>query len=457
MSDPLRPDRAQREALAASASHTLEALYARRAASPTYVPVDPDLIAHMRRPPTEAGEPAETLFAEVELAASQGWDKSSGGNLSFIPNGALASGVVAATLASGVHAFTGGAHEAAALTALEQSIIEWMAGVVGLPAGAGGVLLSGGSLANQTAVATARIAVLGDEASDGVMYLSERAHHSVSKAARLAGIRPEQIRTVGTDRAGRFDVEELHETIRADRAAGHRPFLVVGVAGSTDTGSVDPLEELASVAAEAGAWFHIDAAYGGFFALTERGRARMVGLGSADSITVDAHKSLFLPYGVGAILVRDPATLREAHAGSGHYLRDVPTVDDLPHYFQIGPELTRPFRGMLVWFPLHLHGVAAFRAALDRMLDLAESAHARLAVMPGIEAGPAPTLSITTFRASAGDRATQRILDALNASGRFQVTSTVIGGRVTIRLAFLSPATTSAIVDDALAVIASTV
>ena len=157
------------------------------------------------------------------------------------------------------------------------------------------------------------------------------------------------------------------------------------------------------MAAGAGAWFHVDAAYGGFFALTERGRERLRGIERADSVTVDAHKGLFLPYGVGALLVRDPDDLVTAHEGAGAYFRGLPTTDGLPHYCQRGPELTRPTRGPLLWFPLQLHGTAAFAPELDRMLDLAAFAHARLAAMPGIVVAPAPELSIVAFRAAAGD------------------------------------------------------
>jgi aromatic-L-amino-acid decarboxylase len=324
---------------------------------------------------------------------------------------------------------------------MEESVIRWMADLVGLPAEAGGILLSGGSLANQTAIATAR-ARLGDGPADGTMYVSERVHHSVVKAAHLAGVAEDRIRVVSADDAFRMDVASLSTTIDADRAQGLRPFLVVGVAGSTDTGAVDPLGAIADVAASAGAWFHVDAAYGGFFAVTARGRARFAGIERADSVTLDAHKGLFLPYGIGALLVRDRAPLRAAHAGSGAYLRDVAATDELPHYFQLGPELTRPTRGLAVWLPLHLHGVAAFREALDRMLDLAELAVERLDAIDGTEVVSAPELSVVAFRATAGDAATDRILGAINGSGRFHVSSTTLDGRAVIRLAFLNPSTT---------------
>jgi len=251
-----------------------------------------------------------------------------------------------------------------------------------------------------------------------------------------------------------MDADALATLIETDRSAGRRPFLLVGVAGTTDTGSIDPLKRLAIVAARAGAWFHVDAAYGGFFALTERGRQRLRGIEHADSVTIDAHKGLFLPYGVGAILVRDPGDLVAAHEGEGAYLRAMPTAEGLPHYFQRGPELTRPTRGPLIWFPLQLHGTAAFAAELDRMLDLAAFAHERLATLPTIVVGPVPETSIVAFRAAAGDEATDAIVAALHATGRFQVSTTTLEGRAMVRFAFLSPRTTEARVIEVVDIVA---
>jgi aromatic-L-amino-acid decarboxylase len=286
------------------------------------------------------------------------------------------------------------------------------------------------------------------------MIVSERVHHSVPKAASLAGIDPDAVRTVSVDAAGRLDLPSLEALLEADRVAGRRPFLIVGVAGTTDTGSIDPLEPLADIAARVGAWLHVDAAYGGFFALTERGRRRLRGIERADSVTVDAHKGLFLPYGLGALLARDPADLVHAHSASGAYLRAIPTLEGLPHYFQRGPELTRPNRAPLAWFPLQLHGTDAFAAELDRMLDLAELAHRRLAGTPGVIAGPPPELSIVTFRAAGGDAATDALVAALHATGRFQVSTTTLEGRAAIRFAFLSPRTSEARVIEALDLVA---
>ena len=448
----------ERRAVASGAFEALERLADVRASGDAHRAADGSLLELARAaPPEEPADVSDTLDRYVRFAAA-GWDKSADGVFAYIPNGTLESGPIAALLAAGAHTFTGTSFEAPAMVAMEEGVLRWIADVLGLPSGAGGLLLSGGSLANQTAIVTARARARardGKQADgDRTMYLSERVHHSVTKAAALVGVAEAAVRRVPTDAAGHMDAGALEIILAADRAAGLRPFLVVGVAGTTDTGSVDPLEALADAAGGAGAWFHVDAAYGGFFALTERGRVRLRGIERADSVTVDAHKGLFLPYGVGAILVRDPDDLVAAHEGAGAYFRDLPTTDGLPHYCQRGPELTRPTRGPLLWFPLQLHGTAAFSAELDRMLDLAAFAHERLAAMPGIVAGPTPELSIVAFRAAAGDGATDDIVAALHTTGRFQVSTTTLDGRATIRLAFLSPRTTLERVVEALDIVA---
>ena len=458
MGRPLRLDGGERRAIAAGAFDALERLADVRASGDVHAPADASLLELARTtPPQEPADPADILERYVRFAAA-GWDKSADGVFAYIPNGALDAGPIAALLAAGAHTFTGTSFEAPAMVAMEEGVLRWMADLLGLPPTAGGLLLSGGSLANQTAIVTARArasAKDGEQANDTLtMYVSEHVHHSVTKAASLVGLSSRAVRTVATDDSGRIDAEALHRVVRADVKAGLRPFLVVGVAGTTDTGSIDPLEDLADVAEGAGAWFHVDAAYGGFFALTERGRRRLRGIERADSVTVDAHKGLFLPYGVGALLVRDPEDLVAAHEGTGAYFRAIPATEGLPHYCQRGPELTRPTRGPLVWFPLQLHGTAAFVAELDRMLDLAALAYGRLAGMPGIVVGPAPELSIVAFRAAAGDEATDAMVSALHATGRFQVSTTTLEGRATIRFAFLSPRTTEARVEEALDLVA---
>lgn len=414
--------------------------------------IAPDLVAELRCPPPDAGRELPDLLDALGRALGPGFDNASGRFLGYIPSGGLPAGTWGAYLGAVTNQYTGGAHAAPGMVALEESVLTWMASVVGLPDGAGGILLSGGSLANLTAVVTAR-SRFGDDFRDGVLYTSERAHHSVAKAARIAGIADDGVRAVVTDERQRLDAEALAAAIEQDLADGRRPLAIVATGGTTDTGAVDPLHACADLAEEHGAWFHVDAAYGGFFALTDRGRTHLDGIGRADSVTVDAHKSLFLPFGTGGLLVRDPAMLTAAHEGRGAYMQDVVDLD-LPHYLERGPELTRPNRGLPVWLALHLHGVAAFRAELDRMLDLAAHAADRLSEVPGISLVSAPTLSVVAFRGP-DDATTRRVHAAINASGEVYVSSTTVDERVHVRLALLSQRTTRHHVDAAIDVVDS--
>jgi aromatic-L-amino-acid decarboxylase len=446
------PGPADRLALIEGARLLVEAMEMRHLAD-IFAATPDAVVSDLLRPPGEDAEPASDVLSRLTTAAQYGWDKAQGGDLAYIPSGGLFTGAVAAWLASAVHAFTGAAFEAPALVAMEESVLRWVAATLGMPGGAEGILLSGGSIANQTAIVCAREHGRAGPASR--VYLTPRAHHSVRKGLRLSGIPDAEARSMPAGSRGRIDVPALRRQLAQDRAEGAVPWLLVAVAGDTDTGAVDPLPELADIAAEYRAWLHVDAAYGGFFTLTERGARRLQGIERADSVTVDAHKSLFLPYGIGGLIVKHPGALVRAHAADGAYLRDVEDLDGLPHYFGRGPENTRPFRGLLAWLPLHLHGVAAFRKTLDRMLDLAIEAARSLSRIPGIEVLADPELSITLFRATDGDQATQRILGTLNNSGRFHVSSTTINDRVAIRLAFLHPRTSGELLDDLVAVVAA--
>jgi aromatic-L-amino-acid decarboxylase len=315
-------------------------------------------------------------------------------------------------------------------------------------------------MATLSAIVAARQDRLGEDFSAGTLYLSPRTHHSAAKAARIAGLPAAAVRVVPTTADLRMDVAAASQMIAADRQAGHRPFLLVANAGSTDTGTIDPLGDLGRLAAREGLWFHVDGAYGGFFQLTRRGRAALSGVEAADSIVLDPHKGLFLPYGTGVLLVRDTAPLRAAHSGDGDgdgdgsYLQDLSGDHELPDVSALGPELSRDFRGLRVWLPLRLHGVGAFRAALDEKLDLAAHAHADLARDPRLELPWPPDLSTVAFRLRHGDDdANLRFLDRINTSGHVFSSSTRVGGRVLLRLCILSHRTHLLHVDRALQII----
>jgi aromatic-L-amino-acid decarboxylase len=255
----------------------------------------------------------------------------------------------------------------------------------------------------------------------------------------IAGFGARNLRLVPTDAELRMDPDALSSMVAADRAAGLRPFLVIGAAGTTNTGAIDPLDEIATVAEREGLWFHIDAAYGGFFQLTERGRSAFRGSERADSITLDPHKGLFLPYGTGGLIVRDREAMRDAHFEGAAYLQDLPPSGELPNYNELTPELSRDVRGLRVWFPLVLHGVGAFRDALDEKLDLTQRITASLRADPNLEVGWDPQLTVVAFRMRGGDEARSRqLLDRINATKRVFLSSTLIRGEYWLRVCIVS-------------------
>jgi aromatic-L-amino-acid decarboxylase len=249
--------------------------------------------------------------------------------------------------------------------------------------------------------------------------------------------------------------EALRERVESDRAAGRSPFLVVASAGTTDTGTIDPLDAVADVAASRDLWLHVDAAYGGFFELTTRGHAALTGIGGADSIALDPHKGLSIPFGVGALIARRESDLVEAHLGRGAYLRDDDFYNGIRDIASLGPELSRPFRALSVWLPLQLHGVAPFREALDASLDLAEYAYDRLQGVPGIETSWKPDLSIVAFRFE-DDEAGRAAWTAVNQDRKVHLSPTIIEGRFVLRFAILNRRSTKGHVDHAIEIIEKT-
>src|SRR5580704_16037637 len=321
------------------------------------------LLAEPREDPSEFGE----LLALFGAAAARAIETAGPAYLGYVPGGGLYVSALAEFLARSANRFTGLAATAPELAAMEHGVLRWLCRTFRLPETAGGLITTGGSMATLSAIVTARQDRLGEDFSAGTLYLSPRTHHSAAKAARIAGLPAAAVRVVPTTDL-RMDAAAASQMIAADRQAGRRPFLLVANAGSTDTGTIDPLGDLGRLAAREGLWFHVDGAYGGFFQLTRRGRAALSGVEAADSIVLDPHKGLFLPYGTGVLLVRDTAALRAAHdgdgGGDGSYLQDLSGDAELPDFSALGPELTRDFRGLRVWLPLRLHGVGAFRAAL---------------------------------------------------------------------------------------------
>lgn len=430
---PLEPDRAALDTLGQASLRFIADYLDRLPDEPVNNPADARaVVGELLAPPPEQPGDLDALLRRLDHAAAYGLNPASGGYLAYFPANGLPSSALAEAIAQILNRFTGFAALAPGLIAMEHSVIRWFADLFGLPAQAGGLVVSGGSLATLPAVVAARDA---HDARDGVIYVGEYAHYCVAKSAHLAGFRAEQVRVVPSSPDQRMDAAEAARLIAADRAAGRRPFLLVATAGATSTGLVDPLGALAEVARREDLWFHVDGAYGAPFQLTSRGRSLLAGIEQADSIVLDPHKSLFLPYGTGIVLVRDESTLRAAHTAGGDYLQDIEDGLGLPDYANLGPELTREWRGLRLWLPLHLHGVAAFRDALDEKLDLARWTYEQLAAEPRLELPWRPDLTVLEFRLRGRDAsANERLLQRINASQRVFVSSTRIGGQYTLRM-----------------------
>ena len=367
------------------------------------------------------------------------------GFLAYVPGGGLVHSALADLISNVLNRYLTVWEAAPGLVQLEANVVRWFCRMFGYGPGSGGYLSSGGSLANLSAVAAARTDKLGENFLRGTIYASAQAHHSVLKAASLAGFPSRNVRTLDVDDRFRLRLDELERRIERDAADGFTPFLVVANAGSTDFGAVDPLGELADLCSRHGLWLHVDAAYGGFFALTERGRDAFSGIDRADSITLDPHKGLFLPYGTGCLVVRDVTTLHRAHAGTGDYMPHLRDDPDQPDFCSLSPELSRGFRGLRVWLPVVMAGVEAFRDALDEKLDLARWAADELRTIPGLEIVAEPQLSILAFRLESPDadpqqnrHLNQRLLEAINRRRRVYMSGTRFGERFVLRICILN-------------------
>jgi aromatic-L-amino-acid decarboxylase len=399
------------------------------------------LRASFREAVPETARPIGAILERLAPAIAKSYNTAGPGYLAYIPGGGVYASALADFVATATNRYVGVAGAAPALAQIEETAVAWLCTLMGLPSGSRGILTSGGSLSNFSAVVTAREERLGENLRDGMIYLSEETHHCVAKAARLAGFPRSSLRTLPVDERLRLVPAALDDAIREDRSRGRRPFLVVANVGTTNTGAIDPLPELVSVARAHGLWVHADAAYGGFFRLAPGGEALLRGIEECDSITLDPHKGLFLPYGLGALLVRDAGALARAHRGTASYVQDVAEDGSLGSA-DVSPELSRDFRGLRLWLPLMLHGIAAFREQLGEKLALARWAWESLREDPRFEMLDEPQLSVVAFRlrtsAQAADRLGPELLRRVNARRRVFLSSTRIAGRYVLRICILS-------------------
>jgi glutamate/tyrosine decarboxylase-like PLP-dependent enzyme len=414
-------------------------------------------LGHVGRDDTEAridGAPPEEPVAVDELlarldAATELMARSDHpGFFAFIPGEPTWPGALADLYASALNLHATDWMESPGPSQVELTVIDWLRGWVGYPAEAGGVFGSGGSAANMTALACAREVRVGAMRDDVVAYVSDQAHSSLARAARILGFRPEQVRVLTVDEWFRMRPGALAEAMDSDRRAGRRPLFVAAAAGSTNTGAIDPLAGLAEVCHERGAWFHVDAAYGGGVLLSERHRGLLAGIELADSVTLDAHKWLYQPYECGVLLVRDLEHLHRAFEISPDYLKDIESALREPNFADLGMQLTRSARALKLWVSMQYFGVGAFRRAVERALDIAAHTRARIEASDALELMAPPSLGVLCFRRVIPgateeqlEAANARIVPAIAEAGESFMSSTRLRGRYALRLVVMNHST----------------
>lgn len=385
-----------------------------------------------------------SLINTIENGIDQtGINPASAGHMGYIPGGGLYPSALGDYIAAVSNRYAGVYFAAPGAVKLENKLLQWMSRLVGFPDSAAGNLTSGGSISNLIALVTAREAhrLKARDFEKSVIYLSEQAHHSLQKAVRIAGMNEAIFRYIPLDDQLRLIPSKLEDQIKADLRSGLVPFFINSSLGTTNTGAIDPVYKISEISEKFGLWHHIDAAYGGFFKLVPELDEKFVGVEKADSITLDPHKSLFLPFGTGAVLIKDKASMLAVHHYLADYMQDTHHANEQISPADISPELTKHFRGMRLWLPLKLFGLKPFRAALEEKLMLARFFHQEVQKIPGFETGPAPELSIAIFRYMPKDgnanHFNAQLLENIRKDGRIFLSSTSINGVFWIRVAIL--------------------
>lgn len=415
-----------------------------------------------KEPPAERLDPEEILEFVLDEIMTKSNVVSHPKSYSFVPGPSNFISAMADALAAGFNIFAGGWQASPAAAAMEINCINWLLRIFGLPPKrGGGIFTSGGSMANLTALITARNVKCGDDFEKAIIYLSDQAHSSNIKAIRMLGFKKEQIRIIPTDSEFKFSLIKLKNAIAKDRLEGLQPFCLIATAGTTNTGTVDPLSELAEICKKESIWFHIDAAYGGFAMLSERGKPLLRGIEKADSVTIDPHKWLYQPYELGCLLVRNHHWLSGTFTETPEYLRDIEGNASEINFYDHGIELTRRFRGLKFYMSLKTFGLNEFSNAITYNIELAERVEDYLRQSPDWEVVSPATLAVVNFRYNPlGESLSETELDALNQhisqgvieSQEALLTTTILNNQVVLRMCLINPRTTMTHIKETLSV-----
>jgi glutamate/tyrosine decarboxylase-like PLP-dependent enzyme len=444
-SSKLDPGLEERKHLQQAAVDYANQFYESQPDQKAYQEFDESVKDLLNEPLRDESSTAEEIIQQIDNDVIQpGLNTVSGRHFGYIPGGGLASAAVGDFLAAVTNRYAGIYASSPGAVVLETRLTNWLCGLIGYGEGAGGYLSSGGSHANLTAIVTARddAGLKGADYSRAVVYLTKQTHHCVDRALNIAGMRDCHRRYISMDAKYRMIPSKLKSCIEQDRNEGLIPWVIVASAGSTDTGAIDPLDEIGDIASEQELWYHVDAAYGGFFILTDNGKKKLKGIEKSDSVVMDPHKGLFLPYGTGALVVKDVRKLAEAYQFKANYMRDADVRSGVYSPAEISPELSKHFRGLRMWIPLKLHGVQRFRDALEEKQLLAKYLWDKMNSLSEIEMGPAPQLSIFMFRWNPKKDDVNELNKELHKSilkdGRFFLSTTEVDGKFYFRVAILS-------------------
>ena len=409
-----------------------------------------ELEAIMREEPPEEGRPSHEV---IERAAHEILPIAGRVDhprfFAFVPSSPTWPGVLADFMAAGHNIFQGTWLGASGPSMLEVVVIDWFRSWIGYPETAGGLFTSGGSAASLDGFVAAREAA-GAPMQPSV-YMSDQSHTALIRAATIVGVRPESVRMVPTDEHFCLDMNELHGMIMEDRESGLTPIAICGNAGATNTGAVDPLDEIADYCESEEIWFHVDAAYGGFAILTDRGAELLKGLERADSIAMDAHKWLFQPFECGCLMVKDIRKLEGAFSVQPEYLQDTRWGRDHPNFGDRGLQLSRSFRALKVWMSVQTFGMAAFRRSIGQGIELAERAEAYIRESDVLQIANPASLGVVCFRVNPrttelNDEQLEEINEAVQArvieEAVAMMSSTRLRGLYSLRLCILNHTTT---------------
>ncbi len=400
--------------------------------------------------PVESAQ-GDTLIGQVESLEDMlsylrnkvdknGINPASPGHLGYVPGGGIFTAAIGDFLAAVTNRYSGLKFANPGAVHIENELIEWSRSIIGYPDTALGNISSGGSIANLIAITCARdkMKIKGEKIYKSTIYLTQQTHHCIQKAIRIAGLEDCPVRTVALDEHYRMDTENLRYWINKDQKAGLQPFLIIASCGSTDTGAIDPLERIGGIAQQSGAWYHIDAAYGGYFCLCGEMREKLIGMDSSDSIVMDPHKTLFLPYGSGVVIIKEGKYLFDSFHYTANYLQDANPGTQNISPADLSPELTKHFRGLRMWIPLKLHGTEVFQSALYEKHLLTKYFYEQIQKL-GFEVGPPPDLSICIYRyVPKNGRANEfntLLVKMIQEDGRVFVSSTTLDQKYWIRIA----------------------